>query len=330
MSQCRGWLRATGLPHDLRHGWHRALRLRRWHLGAHDRLGSASDRRATRSCRITPIARASASTCSAIRTSTANTPTGPCSTRSATPMRMLARAEDAPDRADLGRNGSYLVLRQLKQDVAVSGASSTSRCKATPFARKQLAEAMVGRTMEGEPLMGHPRRNHRRRERPAQHLHLPQRHRRPALPHRRAHPAQQSAQRRPAAGRARLHFMGGAHLGLRRRGACQRSGLVDPLPSALASRTRVRHGVGEQALAAPPTRKSTGLHFICLGANIARQFEFVQSRVAGGRAIRRLARRKRSAASATICRARTARHRQLLDADRLRPRPRGCPACRSS
>ena len=30
---------------------------------------------------------------------------------------MLPRAEDAPDKADLGRNGSYLVMRQLRQDV---------------------------------------------------------------------------------------------------------------------------------------------------------------------------------------------------------------------
>ena len=33
------------------------------------------------------------------------------------PRGLLPRAEDAPDQADLGRNGSYLVLRQLQQDV---------------------------------------------------------------------------------------------------------------------------------------------------------------------------------------------------------------------
>ena len=35
------------------------------------------------------------------------------------PGRLLPRAEDAPEQADVGRNGCYLVLRQLKQDVAV-------------------------------------------------------------------------------------------------------------------------------------------------------------------------------------------------------------------
>ena len=32
-----------------------------------------------------------------------------------------------------------------------------------------------------------------------------------------------------------------------------------------------------QALAEPTASTETGLHFICLGANIARQFEFVQN-----------------------------------------------------
>ena len=33
------------------------------------------------------------------------------------PGRLLPRAEDAPEQADVGRNGCYLVLRQLQQDV---------------------------------------------------------------------------------------------------------------------------------------------------------------------------------------------------------------------
>jgi deferrochelatase/peroxidase EfeB len=45
------------------------------------------------------------------------------------------------------------------------------------------------------------------------------------------------------------------------------------------------YGVGvpmAQALAAPAVSTETGLHFICLGANIARQFEFVQNAWAMG------------------------------------------------
>jgi deferrochelatase/peroxidase EfeB len=63
---------------------------------------------------------------------------------------ILPRAPDAPDRPDLGRNGAYLVLRQLDQDVLgfwrfVEGHGG-----------RPLAEAMVGRKLDGEPLVAGP------------------------------------------------------------------------------------------------------------------------------------------------------------------------------
>ena len=58
-----------------------------------------------------------ASFCSAIRMSTENIPTGRCYRNNDPFSTSLPAAEDVPEMRDLGRNGTYLVLRQLKQDV---------------------------------------------------------------------------------------------------------------------------------------------------------------------------------------------------------------------
>jgi deferrochelatase/peroxidase EfeB len=65
----------------------------------------------------------------------------------------LPRAYDAQDRADLGRNGSYLVYRRLAQDVR-----GFWRWLATTTGSLvgaiELAEAMVGRGIDGQPVVG--------------------------------------------------------------------------------------------------------------------------------------------------------------------------------
>jgi deferrochelatase/peroxidase EfeB len=66
---------------------------------------------------------------------------------------MLPDAEDAPGMRDLGRNGSYLVLRQLQQDVCGFWQFLDSQTAGEPQAREQLAWAMVGRTRKGDPLV---------------------------------------------------------------------------------------------------------------------------------------------------------------------------------
>ena len=68
------------------------------------------------------------------------------------PAAALPRAEDAPERADLGRNGSYLVLRQLQQDVGGFWHALTQRAGGDAARGRAIAEAMVGRRMNGEPL----------------------------------------------------------------------------------------------------------------------------------------------------------------------------------
>jgi deferrochelatase/peroxidase EfeB len=68
------------------------------------------------------------------------------------PARLLPEAPDAPGWFDLGRNGSYLVLRQLEQDV--DGFWAFAKAHAGPSGGGEaLAEAMVGRKLQsGEPL----------------------------------------------------------------------------------------------------------------------------------------------------------------------------------
>lgn len=68
------------------------------------------------------------------------------------PKDILAPAEDHPDHRDLGRNGTYLVLRQLEQDV--SGFWRFVYRRSTKDGGVGLAEAMVGRKLTtGDPLV---------------------------------------------------------------------------------------------------------------------------------------------------------------------------------
>jgi len=64
----------------------------------------------------------------------------------------LLLAEEDPQFRDLGRNGSYLVLRQLEQDVEGFW-RFINRKVPNPTDGVKLAEAMVGRRMSGEPLV---------------------------------------------------------------------------------------------------------------------------------------------------------------------------------
>jgi deferrochelatase/peroxidase EfeB len=65
----------------------------------------------------------------------------------------LPRAEDAPERADLGRNGSYLVLRTLRQDVPGFWRFLHAQAGGDAAERQRIAEAMVGRRMDGQALV---------------------------------------------------------------------------------------------------------------------------------------------------------------------------------
>ena len=194
----------------------------------------------------------------------------------------LPRAEDAPDLADLGRNGSYLVMRQLQQDVHGFWQWVDRQVGGDPARRERLAAAMVGRTLQGFPLA--PMASASSASDAAQDLNNftynadPRGARCPLGAHiRRANPrtgdlppgepgivswlkrtlgfdAQVLDQDLVAS--TRFHR-------LLRRG--REYGAPVPLAQALAASSSDAGGA------------DTGLHFICLGASIARQFEFVQS-----------------------------------------------------
>ncbi len=65
---------------------------------------------------------------------------------------VLPDAEENPGMKDFGRNGCYLVLRQLEQDVPGFWQFVDKACSSQPEERERLAASMVGRERNGSPL----------------------------------------------------------------------------------------------------------------------------------------------------------------------------------
>jgi Dyp-type peroxidase family len=168
---------------------------------------------------------------------------------------------------DLGRNGTYLVLRQLTQHVHrfwgyADAVSRRADGTEDPAGRERIAAKMVGRWPEGAPLVLSPDRDDPRLS---------------GMNEFDYHASDPGGDRCPV----------GAHV----RRANPRDSL-DPDPGSRASvainkRHRIlRRGRGygtritiDEALANgtdPASDDGRGLHFLCLNANIARQFEFIQ------------------------------------------------------
>jgi deferrochelatase/peroxidase EfeB len=184
---------------------------------------------------------------------------------------LLPRAEDAPGRADLGRNGSYLVLRQLAQDVTGFWRHVDVQAGGDPHARVHLAQAMVGRTLRGAPLVDPAVADQNAFDFASD----PRGLRCPLGAHiRRANPRNADL---PAGGDgllSRLVRMLGFDALARER----------DLVASTRFHRLLRRGreygdelTPDQALAGWPVQSPPGLHFLCLNANIARQFEFVQA-----------------------------------------------------
>jgi deferrochelatase/peroxidase EfeB len=195
---------------------------------------------------------------------------------------MLPKAEDAPDKKDLGRNGSYLVLRQLRQDVAGFWQALDRYAGGESAVRAQLAEAMVGRTLQGEPLVGllhEAIAGDTGAPRPDLNAFTyrsdPEGVRCPLGAHiRRTNP--RNADLPPGGARVlgRLERILGFSAAAR---------TLDLVASTRFHRL-IRRGreygakiAPAQALTAPQDGPESGLQFMCLGASIERQFEFVQS-----------------------------------------------------
>ena len=197
----------------------------------------------------------------------------------------LPQAENAPGLSDLGRNGSYLVVRQLRQDVQGFWQFLQRQANGDAQAGRALAEAMVGRALTGDPLLavGGPPipgvdQYAPREVRYNQFTFDSDVHgtRCPLGAHiRRANPRNADLPGGPVGLIGRLIRT----LALRRKGLRE-----DVIASARFHRILRR---GREYGPVPPVESGSqagdgrdgesGLYFIGLNANIARQFEFVQS-----------------------------------------------------
>jgi Dyp-type peroxidase family len=194
---------------------------------------------------------------------------------------MLLPAEDAPSKRDLARNGTYLVMRQLRQDVRGFWQFIARESSGNPHNAEQLASAFVGRTMSGDPLVPASNRSSSAAGGKSDQRNQftfdgdPAGAQCPFGAHiRRVNPRNGDFPGRPR-GIALLLAM----LGLNRRE------FRDDLTSSVRFHRIVRRGreygpglTPEEALAPAPTDDpERGLHFLCLNANISRQFEFLQN-----------------------------------------------------
>lgn len=179
----------------------------------------------------------------------------------------LPRAEDAPEMADLGRNGSYLVMRQLSQDVKGFWQFLDRQAGGDATLREHWAAAMVGREKGGKALAqeaGAGSLNDFDYQSDRQGLRCPL-----GAHVRRANP--RNADLPPGS----PGFLGW----LMRTLGFDPDALSNDRVASTRFHRLLRRG---RAYGAPtsveqaPAEAETGLHFICLGANIARQFEFVQ------------------------------------------------------
>lgn len=173
----------------------------------------------------------------------------------------LPRAEDAPELLDLGRNGSYLVMRQLEQDVSGFWRYLDRQAGGDAVSREQLAATMVGRTLSGEPLVGDDGESNA-----FTYDADPRGVRCPLGAHiRRSNP--RNADLPPGTS--------GSWLWLKRTLGFDAAALDRDHVSSTRFHRLLRRG--RKYGPVQSTAQTSGLYFICLNANIARQFEFVQS-----------------------------------------------------
>jgi deferrochelatase/peroxidase EfeB len=180
---------------------------------------------------------------------------------------------------DVGLNGTYLVMRTIEQDVRGFWQFMARQAGSDDGASRRLAETMVGRTIEGEPLASlskapiagiAPGPNHFAFDQDPAGTQCPF-----GAHIRRANPRNTDFPDRPSGLLSRIWAkLGGATSGFR----------TDIMATARFHRI-LRRGrefgaplSPEQAIQpAVPGEAKRGLHFLCLNANISRQFEFVQN-----------------------------------------------------
>jgi len=180
---------------------------------------------------------------------------------------------------DLGRHGTYLVMRQLEQDVAGFWRFVEEHSDLVGQTTENLAAAMVGRHIDGEPLVETDKHSIDGIEENSKNNFTynddPLGNQCPIGSHvRRANPRTGDF---PVGVRGFLSRLVKV-LGFKRNHP------KDDLISSTRFHRILRRGrpygpciTSIEALQENSPRADTGLHFICLGANISRQFEFVQN-----------------------------------------------------
>ncbi|HSV61730.1 MAG TPA: hypothetical protein VLH83_00160, partial [Chthoniobacterales bacterium] len=197
--------------------------------------------------------------------------------------RRLLDAIEAPEKKDLGRNGTYLVMRQLQQDVRGFWHFVTKQTGGDEGDAERLAEAFIGRTRQGSPLV-------RSQEKPIPGVGSdpddvclnqftfakdPAGTRCPFGAHvHRANPRNADFPGRPTGFEKLITMAGFGPQGFR-------DDLMSPVRFHRILRRGREYGPGlppyDADEPAPPDDPKRGLHFICLNANISRQFEFLQN-----------------------------------------------------
>ena len=196
---------------------------------------------------------------------------------------MLLAAQDSPQKKDLGRNGTYLVMRQLRQDVRAFWQFVMNASGADAAAADRLAAAFVGRMRDGPPLVSAQSTSIPGIGTDAESIRLNQftfdsDASGAACPFgahiRRANPRNADYPGHPT-GLAKLF----ATFGLGR--DAFRDDLISSVRFHRILRRGREYGPGitpeQAAQPAPANDPERGLHFICLNANISRQFEFLQN-----------------------------------------------------
>jgi Dyp-type peroxidase family len=194
--------------------------------------------------------------------------------------RLLPRDPAGSGAADLGRNGCYLVMRQLEQDVDgfwhyAGQATRRPDGSADPQARTALAAKMVGRWPSGAPLVETPDRDNPRLGNDNDFGYYRTDPRGLACPlgaHIRRVNPRDSLDPQPGTD-ASLAVNDGHRLLRRGRSYGPGAGA----PAAAGPVAAGNNGHAERLARADVAPGSgTGLHFICLVASLIRQFEFVQ------------------------------------------------------
>ncbi len=193
---------------------------------------------------------------------------------------VLPDAKDKPKLKDFGRNGTYLVLRQLGQDVPGFWQFVDKSSGSAPQKREQLAAAMVGRNRDGSPLVPFSSENIPGIPEGDSSNHFtykgdPSGHQCPVGAHiRRANP--RTGDMPGTVTSWWSWFVKALGFGLNR--------YEDDLVASTRFHRLLRRGrsygpklAPEDAVKPDAPVAERGLQFICLVANIQRQFEFVQN-----------------------------------------------------